>query len=163
QHSGDLLAPALRRQELNAGHHPAAPDLLHLADEKMLVGTRRDLRRVSDGKDLQAFGEPRTPDADGIGYRTADPGIDLVAGRRRRRSDEDLARYAFGSLELIESLAAVAQCLQFAFDLIPSRGEIIDGTFVLAGERAQRKQPLFGLFELARVENEGAPRLGDQP
>ena len=44
----------------------------------MLVGTGRDLRRVRHRHHLDLAGEPRQTRADGVGYRAADPGVDLV-------------------------------------------------------------------------------------
>ena len=52
----------------------------------MLVGARRDLRRVGHRDHLHAGGEPRQPRADRVGHRAADAGVDLVEHQRRRRA-----------------------------------------------------------------------------
>ena len=52
----------------------------------MLVGARRDLRRMRHRHHLHLGGEPRQPRADGVGHRAADAGIDFVEHQRRRRA-----------------------------------------------------------------------------
>ncbi len=50
----------------------------------MRVPAGGDLRRVSDGQQLPAFGQPRQPFADGACHRAADAAVDLVENDRRR-------------------------------------------------------------------------------
>ena len=52
----------------------------------MLVGARRDLRRMGHRHHLHLAGQPRQPRADRIGHRTADAGVDFVEDQRRRRA-----------------------------------------------------------------------------
>jgi hypothetical protein len=55
-----------------------------LDDPEMLVGARRDLRRVGDGEHLRLGGEPREPLADRVRDRAADAAVDLVEHQGRR-------------------------------------------------------------------------------
>ena len=94
--SSEIVAPASMRaissrravagDRLDARRDALAPVHARLGDEEMRLGLRGDLRRMRDGENLHALGEPRQPPADRLGDGAAGAGIDLVENQRRRRA-----------------------------------------------------------------------------
>ena len=70
----------------HARRNPLAARQRVLGDEIVLVGPRRDLRRVRHRDDLHLLRKPRETQSDRIRHRTARAGVDLVEHERRRRA-----------------------------------------------------------------------------